>query len=173
MPRRSSGSAPSRAANGVTELRWLERLSPDRCLAQVTGGVHDGAIVVVVAGGSRKLACLEALYGPISVPDPPLPDPSLDDSRTRAGRLLESLLDATQLAAWRHHQRFWVEVPGGIVELGRLYFLRYRPRLGRERHFCVVPEDHTTLPAADIWTNLLLMLRADPAGFFEVASWRK
>ena len=138
----------------MTELRWLERLSPDRCLAQVTGGVHDGAIVVVVAGGSRKLACLEALYGPISVPDPPLPDPSLDDSRTRAGRLLESLLDA-------------------IVELGRLYFLRYRPRLGRERHFCVVPEDHTTLPAADIWTNLLLMLRADPAGFFEVASWRK
>jgi len=142
-------------------------------LAQVTGGAHDGAIVVVVAGGPRKLACLEALYGPISIPDPPPPGPNPDDSRTRAEGLLESLLDATQLTAWRRHQRFWVEVPGGVVELGRLYSLRYRPRLGAERQFCVVPENHTTLPAADIWTNLLLMLRADPGGFFDVASWRE
>jgi hypothetical protein len=63
-------------------------------------------------------------------------------------------------------------VPGGVVELGRPCGLRYRPRLGTERLFCVVPEDHTTLPAADIWANLLLMLRADPAGFFDVAHWQ-
>ena len=82
-------------------------------------------------------------------------------------------MDAAQLAAWRRHRRFWVEVPGGVVELGRLYSLRYRPLFGAERQFCVVPENHTTLPAADIWTNLLLMLRADPAGFFGVAYSRE
>lgn len=67
------------------------------------------------------------------------------------------LLDATQLIAWRCHQRFWVEVPGGVVEFGQLYELRYRPLFSAERQFCVVPEDHKRLLAADIWTNLLLI----------------
>jgi hypothetical protein len=64
-------------------------------------------------------------------------------------------------------------VPTGAVELGQLYNLRYRPRHGRERRLCVVPKNHSTLPVADIWTNLLLTLRADPTRFFAVAVWRE
>jgi hypothetical protein len=86
--------------------------------------------------------------------------------------LLESLLDSRQLVSWRNSGRFEVDVPSGSVELGNLYHLRYR-RPGRsDAIVCVVPKDHTTLPVEDIWTNLLLMLRTDPAEFFRVANYR-
>jgi len=95
-----------------------------------------------------------------------------DSSRAVAARLLESLLDECQLASWRRGRRFEVKVPQGVVQLGELYNLWFRANNGTELSLCVVPREHRTLPVEDIWTNLLLTLRADPNQFFRVANYR-
>ena len=62
----------------------------------------------------------------------------------------------------------------GRVRLGRLYDIAFQPT-GSDHPYrlCVVPTDHLSLPAADIWTNLLLVLRGDPERFFRVANWQR
>ena len=74
------------------------------------------------------------------------PRVSLPDRR--ANELLESLLDAEQLASWRTDGTFWVESRRGPVQLGRLYSLLHHPvdRPDEEVVLCVVPEGHGTLP---------------------------
>jgi len=87
----------------------------------------------------------------------------------RAASLLESLLDADQLAEWRSTATFWVDTPRCKVRLGRRYDLRHIPPNGAERSLCVVADTDTYLPAGDEWATLLLWLRTDPDHFFRVA----
>ena len=91
----------------------------------------------------------------------------------KARDLFVSLLDDTQRADWRRHGRCWVQTPKGPVRLGRLHDLRHRPvsHAGEEWSLCVVPSG-PPMPVADVWTNLLLVLAADPASFFRAANVR-
>ena len=99
-----------------------------------------------------------------------MPRVSLPDRR--ANELLESLLDAEQLESWRRDGTFWVESRRGPVQLGRLYSLLHHPvdRPDDEVVLCVVPEGYDTLPRADIWSNLVLVLSTCPDAFFDVAN---
>lgn len=100
--------------------------------------------------------------------------------RDKAERLLVSLLDDHQRLDWRTHRRFRLDTPYGLLELGALHNMAFWPRgLHWERghpkklHLCVVPRgDLKRLPPADVWTNLLLVVRAEPERFFAVANWR-
>lgn len=88
----------------------------------------------------------------------------------RADALLRSLLDPDQLTEYSRTKHFWVDVPQGRLRFGRLYAIRFEPRgTDTVRLLCVVPERHSELPAPDIWANLLLAVRHDPARFFDVA----
>jgi hypothetical protein len=94
------------------------------------------------------------------------------EREVKANALLESLLDPEQLADWRATRTFWVASRRGPVQLGRLYSLLHHPEDApdEERVLCVVPDDHRKLPAADVWANLLLVLRVCPDEFFDVAN---
>jgi hypothetical protein len=61
----------------------------------------------------------------------------------------------------------------GSLEFGDLFNIGFWPSEGRELRLCVVPTGKDDLPNADIWTNLLLALKADPKWFFTVANWRR
>lgn len=88
----------------------------------------------------------------------------------RAKALLLSLLDPDQRAEYQRTGHFWVEVPQGRLRFGRLYSIRFEPRGTNTVHLlCVVPNGYETLPIPDIWANLLLAVRDDPARFFAVA----
>ena len=88
----------------------------------------------------------------------------------RAQVLLLSLLDADQRADYERTKTFWVDVPQGRLRFGRLYSIRFEPRgTNTVRILCVVPKRHHELPGPDIWANLLLAARDDPARFFAVA----
>jgi hypothetical protein len=145
----------------------LDELGPDRQLIRIATGRHAGLELVLLTRdlvGVARLADVlgeEATAG--SRADPP-------DSV--AERLLLSLLDAEQRQQWKANRTFWVDTPYGRLRLGRLYDLYFRPRIGNALTLCVVPVDHLSLPRCDIWTNLVLALRADPERFFRVANWR-
>jgi hypothetical protein len=94
------------------------------------------------------------------------------EANRRAEALLESLLDDDQRADWLSRRRFWVPTPFGAVELGRVSDLRFDDLGGRHLVLCVVPQRSSELPDADIWTNLLLVLRGEPRRFFDVANYR-
>jgi hypothetical protein len=94
------------------------------------------------------------------------------EATRRADALLESLLGAEQRAQWRSRRGFWVETPFGEVELGRISHLRFNGVDGTRLVLCVLPTRFSELPDADIWTNLLLVLRAEPRRFFDVANYR-
>jgi hypothetical protein len=154
----------------VADFELITRLDADRCVVRVVGGEHDDRLVVVSRGGNPAIRHLSwFLEG--TVPSEPLFDPNTPENVART--LLESLLSESQLADWRKRRRFWVETPRGSVELGELYSLRFRGLSGGLLVLCAVPEDELDLPDADIWTTLLLVLRADPERFFHVANWRK
>lgn len=154
----------------MADFEVLTHLDGDRCVVRVVGGEHDGRLVVVSRGGDPAVRLLSwFLEG--TVPGEALFDRNTPENVART--LLESLLSKSQLADWSKRGRFWVETPRGSVELGRLYSLRFRDRNGGQLVLCVAPEDEIDLPNADIWTTLLLVLRADPERFFEVANWRK
>ena len=110
----------------------------------------------------------EFVFGIASKPASPSRRAALPDQR--ANELLESLLDAEQLESWRRDGTFWVESRRGPVQLGRLYALVHHPidRPDEEVVLCVVPERHGTLPRADIWSNLVLVLATCPDAFFDV-----
>jgi hypothetical protein len=93
----------------------------------------------------------------------------------KADQLLRSLLDAEQRNSWHIKRRFRIETPYGVLQLGAMHNMRFWLRAERrELNLCVVPTgDLGGLPEADIWTNLLLVVRAEPERFFSVANWRQ
>lgn len=100
-------------------------------------------------------------------PIPPTPD-------QRADALFLSLLDDAQRADWERTLRCWVDTPRGRVRLGRLHDLPFRPTHAPDEEWslCVVPTGRP-MPMGDVWTNLLLVLAADPEAFFRAANVRK
>lgn len=100
--------------------------------------------------------------------------PTVGQAGERAGELLTSLLSEEQRADWEERRRFRVETEYGTIELGRLHAMPYWAKaVPGEFELCVVPERLDDLPEDDVWTNLLLALRADPRWFLTVANWRK
>src|SRR4029077_10417387 len=89
--------------------------------------------------------------------------PARDEADAKAEALFESLLDPAQLAQWQRTRRCWVATPRGPGRLGVQHDLRFRPfdAPGNEWSLCVVPTGRT-LPVADVWSNLLLVLAVDP-----------
>ena len=85
------------------------------------------------------------------------------EADAEAEALFESLLDPAQLAQWQRTRRCWVATPRGPVRLGVQHDLRFRPDddPGNEWSLCVVPTGRT-LPVADVWSNLLLVLGGRP-----------
>jgi hypothetical protein len=163
----------------IPSLRLVEDIADWGVLVEIVGGEHAGAAVLVVPAA-------RVLPGRAPPPGPgpgrrPVPRrhgrvvTEEDVLRAEAGRraeaLLESLLDRTQRADWRRRRRFWVPTPYGAVELGRISDLRFEATDGRHLVLCVVPTRHGDLPLADVWTNLLLVLRAEPDRFFDVANY--
>jgi hypothetical protein len=157
----------------VPSVAVVEVLAPGRTLVQIVGGTHDGELVVVM-GGCRHPG-VRTLDWYLDADDPPEPLPTRE-ATARAATLLESLLSPQQLGDWRRDRCFWVPTPNGSVRLGRLYRLHFRPSgSGPDLLLCVVPAESAhlcSMPEADVWANLLLMLHADPGHFFEVANWR-
>jgi hypothetical protein len=98
-------------------------------------------------------------------------EPQKAEANRRAEALLVSLLDPHQRSDWESRRRFWVESTYGAVELGRVSDLRFDTHDGRHFTLCVVPQGVSNLPDADVWTNLLLVLRAEPERFFDVANY--
>jgi hypothetical protein len=90
----------------------------------------------------------------------------------RAERLLLSLLTDEQANDWKARQRFRFSSIYGALEFGRISDIGFWPRTGGELRLCVLPTGDA-LPEPDIWTNLLLALKADPSWFFAVANWRR
>jgi hypothetical protein len=88
----------------------------------------------------------------------------------RADRLLQSFLSEQQTSDWKAQRRFRVPSPFGALEFGRLFDIGFWPHTGGELRLCVVPTGKD-LPEPDIWTNLLLALKANPSWFFTVANW--
>lgn len=146
----------------------LENLGPDRQLVRLTTGEHAGMELVLVGRAPPGVQRLEDFLGEAATPvDGRLPP------RLAAERLLCSLLEESQLADWKRTGTFWVTTDFGRVQLGRLFNLAFEPRQGEPLWLCVVPAGFTTLPEADIWVNLLLVLRSNPRWFFTVANWRR
>jgi hypothetical protein len=145
----------------------LDELGADRQLIRIATGRHAGLELVLLTRDLVGVARLDdvlgeeaAVCGPANHPD------------SVAERLMLSLLDDEQREQWKANRTFWVDTPYGRLRLGRLYDLYFRPRIGNALTLCVVPVDHLSLPRCDIWTNLVLALRADPERFFRVANWR-
>jgi hypothetical protein len=146
----------------------LDELGPDRQLIRVASGRHAGLELVLLTRDLVGVARLDDVLGEEATACSPgdLPD-------AVAERLMLSLLDDEQREQWKANRMFWVDTPYGRLRLGRLYDLYFRPRIGNALTLCVVPVDHLSLPRCDIWTNLVLALRADPDRFFRVANWRR
>lgn len=169
----------------VANFTVIERLDDGRLLVEPDG---RAGVLVVVGTSAREPAAARMGYRPRRTPattvrhrPPPRhagPAPrearaQEDAAEAKAQELFISLLDDGQREQWRRYGRCWVETPKGPVRLGRLHDLRFRPRAhpGEEWSLCVVPSG-PPMPMADVWTNLLLALSADPAGFFAVADVR-
>jgi hypothetical protein len=145
----------------------LDELGPDRQLIRIATGRHAGLELVLLTRDLMGVARLADVLGEEATGCSVANHPD-----AVAERLLLSLLDAEQRQQWKANRTFWVDTPYGRLRLGRLYDLYFRPRIGNALTLCVVPVDHLSLPRCDIWTNLVLALRADPERFFRVANWR-
>lgn len=169
----------------VADFTVIERLDDGRLLVEPDGRT---GVLVVVGTSAREPAAARMGYqarrhrartvrhrppARRAGAAPRAPRPEEDAAEAKARELFLSLLDDTQRQQWRRYGRCWVETPKGPVRLGRLHDLRFRPRAhpGEEWSLCVVPSG-PPMPMADVWTNLLLALSADPAGFFAVANVR-
>lgn len=95
-----------------------------------------------------------------------------ESPEARAARLLRSLLNAEQRNDWVGRRKFVVPTQFGKLEFGELFNIGFWPSTGGEYRLCVVPIGKE-LPLPDIWTNLLLALKANPTWFFTVANWRR
>lgn len=150
-------------------LELLDELPGRGLLVRVAAGPLTGHVVAVITEPLPPPRPRVRLRTALGVDPRPVDIARSLQSERTAGGLLTSLLNPRQLREWKARHLFWVDTPRGPVRLGRLYDLRHRPRPGVERSLCVVPVDHATLPVADIWVNLLLLLRARPDEFFRVA----
>jgi len=150
---RDGERAPAAGEAGAA-FEVVERRAHGRMLLRFTGGVLAGRTVVAFPDDECRDE-VERFLSPSQ----------------RAERLLLSLLDDEQTRSWRAAGTFTVGTSQGVVELGHLSNLRFWPGSGEpEVRLCVVPHGRG-LPLADVWVNLLLMLRDDPAHFFGVANW--
>ena len=133
--------------------------------------LDDGRKVLTFAVNGRRRDVVFGLARPSPAPGR-LHQRAIRERDEKATALLESLLDPGQLADWHSTGTFWVESRRGPVQLGRLYALLHWPedRPDEEVVLCVVPDRHQVLPKADIWANLLLVLRVAPDQFFDVAN---
>ena len=152
----------------IPRLVVVDEIDGRGTVVSLVGGTYDGYEVLHVPRQARtwrapRGARARGLGGSPS---------SLVAAEGRAEELLVSLLDPTQRRAWSEHRRFWVSTPYGEVELGRVSDLTFRRNDGRSFALCVLPEPWSDLPDADVWTNLLLKLRASPEEFFAVANYR-
>jgi hypothetical protein len=145
----------------------LDELGADRQLIRIATGRHAGLELVLLTRDLVGVARLDDVLGEEATACRPANHPD-----SVAERLMLSLLDDEQREQWKANQTFWVDTPYGRLRLGRLYDLYFRPRIGNALTLCVVPVDHLSLPRCDVWTNLVLALRADPERFFHVANWR-
>ena len=164
----------------IPSLRLVEDIPDWGVLVKLVGGEHNGSNVLLVPAARvlPRATAREASELPpgrlVRLTHDRFVTPEearRADARHRAEALLESLLDADQRATWRSRHRFWVETPYGPVELGRVSHLRFVAQDGRHFTLCVVPWNFSDLPDADVWTNLLLVLRAEPERFFDVANY--
>jgi hypothetical protein len=145
----------------------LDELGPDRQLIRIATGRRVGLELVLLTRDLVGVARLDDVLGEEATVSSAANHPD-----SVAERLMLSLLDDEQREQWKANRTFWVDTPYGRIRLGRLYDLYFRPRIGNALTLCVVPVDHLSLPRCDIWTNLVLALRADPERFFRVANWR-
>jgi hypothetical protein len=142
----------------------VEERADGRIILRFTEGVLAGRCVTAF---SDEVCARASAYEPILSP------------RAKADRLLVSLLDEEQHLSWRAKKRFRLSTPYGVLEFGALFNMAFWPRGPhwdkghvKQFHLCVVPRgDFSRLPEADIWTNLLLVVRAEPERFFGVANW--
>jgi hypothetical protein len=164
----------------IPSLRLVEDIPDWGMLAELVGGEHHGANVLLVPA-TRLLPRARAWE---ENEHPPrrrvrlthdrfvhLQDSHKVEADRRAEALLVSLLDPGQRSDWETRRRFWVDTAYGAVELGRVSDLRFDTHDGRHFTLCVVPQGISNLPDADVWTNLLLVLRAEPERFFDVANY--
>jgi hypothetical protein len=165
----------------MADFVLLENLGEDRRLVRIVGGEHDNLLLIVSRNFRAPARHLSWYLGGTSPDEIELQFEGSNrgigdacdrcDPGLKASELLESLLTADQRADWQSRGRFWVDTPRGSVELGDLHNLAFREARGVRLILCVEPEDSQDLPDADIWTNLLLVLRAEPEHFFSVANW--
>jgi hypothetical protein len=139
-----------------------------RQLILITSGTRAGDELVLFAQGVRGVPRLEEVLG-----EPVVGRTSEYHPEAVAERLMVSLLNRQQKSEWMSTQTFWVGTEFGRVQLGRLYNLTFQPRVGEAMRLCAIPGGHQSLPRCDTWTNLLLVLRGDPALFFKVANWQR
>ncbi len=164
----------------IPSIRLVEEVPDWGVLVELVGGEHSGANVLLVPAarilpGARtaeespppRRRLVRLTHDRFVAPE----EKGRADANRRAEALLVSLLDADQRADWGSRRRFWVENPYGAVELGRVSHLRFVAHDGRRFTLCVVPTGVSNLPDADVWTNLLLALGADPERFFDVANY--
>ncbi len=164
----------------IPSLRLVEDIPDWGALVEVVGGEHHGARVLLVPVARVLPRAVARDEGHLARRRPMAPTrgrlgapgrSQRAEADRRAEALLVSLLDHNQRADWRRRRRFWVGSPYGAVELGRVSYLRFDAHDGRHFTLCVVPTGVSNLPDADIWTNLLLVLRAEPERFFDVANY--
>jgi hypothetical protein len=164
----------------IPSIRLVEDIPDWGVLVGLVGGEYNGANILLVpaAGilpGARigeesrapRRRLVRLTHDRFVAPE----ETRQAEANRRAEALLVSLLDPDQRADWGSRRRFWVENPYGAVELGRVSHLHFVANDGRHFTLCVVPTGVSNLPDADVWTNLLLVLRADPERFFDVANY--
>ena len=178
MPRRSgAGIEPNGAGRDLGQP--AEGLGQDGTFAsafEIVAEHPDGRITLRFTEGVLAGRCVTAFSEEhcTLVYERPL------TPREKAERLLVSLLDNQQRLAWHAKKRFRLGTPYGVLELGALHNMAFWPKgphwdpgHPKRVNLCVVPRgDLKRLPEADIWTNLLLVVRAEPERFFAVANWR-
>ena len=164
----------------IPSLRLVEDIPEWGTLVALVGGEHHGANVLLVPAAHvlpgetwrQQSRPPERRRWRLLDDDFVVREAARAEANLRAESLLESLLDDRQRAQWRSRREFWVKTPFGDVELGRISHLRFNGVDGTRFVLCVVPTRYSELPDADIWTNLLLVLHAEPRRFFDVANYR-
>jgi hypothetical protein len=142
---------------------------------QVIEALEDGRSRLLFTSGALVGRIVTAFPGTEIYSEPPqtTPRPFRQESpNARAARLLRSLLSPEQRRDWVVRKRFVVPTGFGRLEFGELYNIGYWPSSGGVYRLCVLPTG-PDLPRPDIWTNLLLALKANPPWFFTVANWRR
>ena len=92
----------------------------------------------------------------------------------RARELLGSLLRASELEQWERTGSFWVHTEPGWFRFGTLYDIRFRAARWPwvERSICVVTEGFEQRPLPDLWSELVVTARAEPARLTGIANFR-